>query len=97
MRNGYNGHNEVLIPTLLKKAGFSIADLSDDDNNITPKLSFCTQKTMRWRPVFLFLGNKKNTLYHPVKQKVSLRQFYIYVKRSITNNKRYRRSMLPAK
>jgi hypothetical protein len=89
LRNGYSGHHEVLLPTLLNKQGFTIADLSNEDNHLTPWFSFCTLRTMRWKPVFLFTGIKKNTLYHPVKAKISFAQLLIYLERSIKNKKKY--------
>lgn len=89
LKGGYSGHHEVLLPTLLKKAGFKMADLGSDDNHVTPALSYCTLGTMRWKPVFLVAGSKKNKLYHPLKSKVTLKQLLVYFKRTINGQKKY--------
>ncbi|MBL7699005.1 MAG: hypothetical protein JNK79_12650 [Chitinophagaceae bacterium] len=89
LKNGFRGHHEVLLPTMLKRGGYSIADFSTEANNITPNLSFCTLKTMRWLPVFLFIGNNKNKLYHPVKANVSFSQVMEYIRRTFKGKKRY--------
>ena len=89
LKNGYSGHHEVLLPSLLRKEGFKIADFGSVDNHVTPKLSYCTLGTMRWKPVFFFPGNKKNKLYHPVKLKVTFKQFLVLIKRTIYNQTEY--------
>lgn len=89
LRNGYSGHHEVVLPTLVKKKRFAMADFGTQENHLTPRLSLCTLNTMRWKPVFLALGNKKNKLYHPVKEKITLLQFMVYIKRTILSKKRY--------
>lgn len=89
LKGGYSGHHEVLLPTLLQKAGFKMADLGSDDNHITPGLSYCTLSTMRFKPVFLIPGNQKNKLYHPAKPKVTWRQVMVYFKRTIYRQKKY--------
>ncbi len=89
LKGGYSGHHEVLLPTLLKKAGFTIADFGTEDNHVTPRLSYCTLSTMRWKPVFLVPANKKNKLYHPAKSKVTLRQILVYFKRTVYKQKKY--------
>ena len=89
LKNGYSGHHEVLYPTLIDKAGFKMADFSTEENYITPTLGYCTLRTMRWKPVFLLVGFKRNKLYHPVKPKITLRQFLVFVKRTFLNEKKY--------
>ncbi len=89
LKQGNVGHHEVLLPTLLYKAGFSLADFSNKENHLTPILSLCTLRTMRWKPVFIIRGTRKNTLYHPVKSKLTFNQFYDYLNRSIRNKKEY--------
>lgn len=89
LKNGHRGHHEVLLPTMLRRGGFSIADFSTEANHITPNLSFCTLKTMRWLPVFLFVGNNKNKLYHPVKAEIKFSQVMEYIRRTFKNKKEY--------
>lgn len=89
LRNGYRGHHEVLLPSILLKGGFSIADFGAEENNVTPHLSFCTLRTMRWLPVFLFVGSNRNKLYHPVKANITFSQVVEYVRRTFKNKKEY--------
>ncbi|MBA2562962.1 MAG: DUF3405 domain-containing protein [Chitinophagaceae bacterium] len=89
LKGGFSGHHEVLLPTLLIKEKFKIADFGTEDNFVTPVLSFCTLSTMRWKPVFLFPGNKKNKLYHPSKSTVTFMQILVYVKRTLFNQTAY--------
>lgn len=89
LRNGCTGHHEVLLPTLLSLEGFSLADLATDENNFTPCLKLCTLGTMRWQPVFFSVGRNKNSLYHPVKGSLSLRQVMVFIRRTIRNRKKY--------
>jgi len=89
LKEGYSGHHEVLMPTLLKNAGFKLADFGTKGNHVTSTLSYCTLTTMRWKPVFFVPGFKKNKLYHPVKAKVTFRQVLVYVKRTIYNQTEY--------
>jgi hypothetical protein len=91
LKKGYRGHHEVLMPTLLYKAGFKLADLGSVENHLTPHLSFNTLKTMRWKPVFLRPGNKKNTIYHPVKADITFALIMEYLERTWKNNKEYLR------
>lgn len=89
LKNGYRGHHEVLLPSLLMRGGFSIADFSTEENKVTPNLSFCTPRTMRWLPVYLFVGNDPNKLYHPVKAKISFNQVMELIRRTVKNKKEY--------
>lgn len=89
LKAGCRGHHEVLLPSLLSRGGFSLADLSAQENELTPALSFCTLATMRYKPVFVMTGSYKNLLYHPVKEKISLKELIVYVKRTIEKRKEY--------
>ena len=71
LKSGYMRHHEVLIPTVLRNNGFTLADLSNTANGLTPVLSVCTLHTMRWKPVVVFPGILRNKLYHPVKAKIT--------------------------
>lgn len=74
------GHHEVLLPTLLNQTGFEIMDFGGEGkfvlpgfenkfyiNNTVNKYGNLLDGSMRWRPVFKFLGSEENKLYHPVK------------------------------
>jgi len=88
LKNGYSGHHEVLLATLLINSGYVVEDLSSINNNVTRNLNFCTLQTMRWKPIVLFMGRQKNKLFHPIKPQLSFKQLLIYVKRiSLSENK----------
>lgn len=75
--NGWCGHHEVLFPTLLFNGGFDLVDFGGDGSFVIPgnenKYYIGSQShdlntgTMRYRPIFNFVGEIKNKLYHPVK------------------------------
>lgn len=89
LKNGYRGHHEVLLPSLLQRGGFSIADFSTEENQVTPVLSFCTPRTMRWLPVYLSVGNMRNKLYHPVKSKIGFSHLLEYIRRTVEGRTEY--------
>lgn len=89
LKNGYRGHHEVLLPTLLRSGGYTLADLGSDENHVTPCLSLCTLGTMRWKPVFFRPGPKKNHLYHPVKANINYNQFMEYIRRNLSKKTDY--------
>ncbi len=79
----WSGHYEVMLVTLLREGGFSIADFGgtgefvlpgyenkfylSNSPNVDGKLA---DGTMRYRPVFQNLGGEANKLYHPIKPRV---------------------------
>jgi hypothetical protein len=79
-QDGWRGHPEVLIPTLLDNQGYTLMDFGGDGAFSLPELKntfytsgstqdgipnpFCT---MRWRPLRARAGVSKNKIYHPVK------------------------------
>jgi hypothetical protein len=78
--DGWIGHHEVLLPTLLKYGGYQIADFGGDGKYVLPGFEnrfYYANKpfpadptenaTMRFRPPYDKPGNKPNKLYHPVK------------------------------
>jgi hypothetical protein len=76
LRDGWCGHPEVLIPTLLSEKGFTISDFGGNGAFVAPgnRNRFYIngpRGTMRWRPSFAAAGRRKNKLYHPVKPKNS--------------------------
>jgi hypothetical protein len=78
--DGWRGHNEVSLPTLLLHGGYKIMDFGGDGEFTLPGLTntaytshglrngllnpFCT---MRWRPSRGRAGFRRNKIYHPVK------------------------------
>lgn len=67
-REGWQGHNEVLLPTLLADGGFRVADLSGQGPfGAAIEHGFYTTGTIKWRPPRWRSGSRPNTLYHPVK------------------------------
>lgn len=79
LTSGCFGHHEVLIPTLLHKAGYSLGDFGGEGEFVDPyfKNLFYNDEeikdgaeitsTVRWRPIMLQTGCLMNKLYHPVK------------------------------
>jgi hypothetical protein len=67
--DGWMGHHEVLLPTLLYHNNFSLMDFGGNGHFVPPGFSneFYTRQTFRWRPVFRMAGSLQNKLYHPVK------------------------------
>jgi hypothetical protein len=84
-RDGWQGHPEVLIPTLLVNRGYTLLDFGGDGEFVMPSLRntfytsgstkdgvpnpFCT---VRWRPSGSRVGIRKNKIYHPVKPESGL-------------------------
>lgn len=66
---GWCGHFELLIPTLLFHGGFQLRDIGGGGQFVVPgeKNRFYTTKTFRHAPPFRQIGWRKNKLYHPVK------------------------------
>jgi hypothetical protein len=80
LTNGWRGHHEVLMPTLLFLEGFKIIDfggigdfvLSGNENKYyidehADKHGYLSRGTMRYRPAITELEIESNKLYHPVK------------------------------
>lgn len=67
MRRGWCGHFEATIPTILKKNDLKIKDI----NKIS---KFYTENSHSWLPLFV-QDFKKNTIYHPVKEKITSTQY----------------------
>lgn len=78
---GWQGHHEVLFPTLLNAAGFDLMDfggkgefVSTGDENKFYLGNYAQnsyledeEPTFRWRPIHQKIGEIPNKLYHPVK------------------------------
>lgn len=78
--NGWTGHHEVSIPTLLNEAGFKIYDLGGQGSFAHPDYKFykkgemdscgeLNSGSMRFRPLIKAEEIDKEFLYHPVKIK----------------------------
>jgi hypothetical protein len=71
--DGWMGHYEVSMATLLNLNGFQIEELGGD-SPFTPRdrrgRFYRIEETLRWRPEFTpeAVRNRPNTLFHPVKQ-----------------------------
>lgn len=79
---GWQGHHEVLFPTLLNAAGFDLMDFGGRGEFVSQgnenKFYFGnynqnseienTESTFRWRPIHQKIGKIPNKLYHPVKE-----------------------------
>jgi hypothetical protein len=82
LREGWHGHYEALIVTLLHYCQFSLLDLGGDGSFTPPELrgtyySSTTRTdgslsdpdtTLRYRPIAEQAGKYQNMLYHPVKE-----------------------------
>ena len=67
MQDGWSGHHEVLMPTLLYNNGFKISDFGGD-GSFVPKgqeNKFYTHESMSHLPIEL--GAVMNRIYHPIK------------------------------
>ena len=68
LNNGWKGHHEVLIPTLIYNQGLTLEDFGGEGLfvHIENKGRFYDNSTMGIKPVFP--TDKKNYFFHPVKQ-----------------------------
>ncbi len=69
LKEGWSGHHEVLIPSLLLNKRYSIADMGGTGSFVKTgsENRFYTKDTMSHLP--LELGTRTDCLYHPVKEK----------------------------
>jgi hypothetical protein len=81
LADGWTGHHEVLLPTLLYRNGYSIMDFGGEGDFVmagnenrfytsgTPHLNGDLKDgTMRFRPAWNAVGADMNKLYHPIKE-----------------------------
>ena len=66
MRKGWFGHFEAIVPTVLAKCGQIMRDMSGN--------GFYTENTHSWTPLRV-LPMKPNKIYHPIKEKISKREY----------------------
>jgi len=59
-REGWKGHYEVLLPTLLRRNGYEVRDLNEFGPWYRPE-------QFRWRPPMWTAGHTADELYHPIK------------------------------
>lgn len=69
LKSGWQGHHEVLIPTILHLVDYKIVDFGGNGSFVPTGFEdkFYNEKTLSFIP--LVLGNKPNTIYHPIKEK----------------------------
>ncbi len=73
LRDGWKGHQEVVLATLLYHNGFELRDFGGNGSFVKPGdenrfyLSNSDNSTVRWRPPFKKIGQNDQKLYHPVK------------------------------
>jgi len=94
--SGWSGHHEVLLSTILHSNEFSLLDFGGKGDFVQPRdknrfYTSCslstgglkTFGTILYRPVRACEGKRKNTLYHPVKDRSSvegpLRKIFIAI------------------
>lgn len=70
LNDGWEGHNEILIATLLKMGGYSVVDFGCDGDYVfkNNKGLFYNKNTYRYLPIYEETGEIKNFIYHPVKK-----------------------------
>jgi hypothetical protein len=76
-RAGWTGHQEVIIPTLLRFSGHKVRDINDASPAHRARRFYISRSeqngaleefgTIRYRPASPHAGLRSNTLYHPVK------------------------------
>ncbi|MBD0254390.1 MAG: hypothetical protein ICV83_01625, partial [Cytophagales bacterium] len=79
----WSGHYEVMLATLLREGGFTMADFGGTGDFVLPgyenkfylsnspnQRGELTDGTMRYRPVFEAIGGEADKLYHPIKPRV---------------------------
>jgi len=68
MSNGWYGHQEVLMPTLFKKEGYTLTDIGGHGPFVPAGFEdkFYNDDSMSHLPVEF--GDKQNFLYHPIKE-----------------------------
>ena len=77
-REGWCGHAEATIPTILRRAGLQLEDLGGRGPFVPPERRnrfYSSSRldrnlfpgTLRYRPVFGHIGRRRNRLWHPVK------------------------------
>lgn len=72
--NGWLGHFEAIVPTVLTRHGLAIHDMSEK--------GFYTEDTHTWTPLRI-QPMKPNMIYHPIKEKISKKTYRKYCLLSI--------------
>jgi len=83
-RAGWTGHQEVIIPTLLRHFGLKVRDINDASPAHRARRFYVSRSdqngaleefgTVRYRPARAHAGLRSNMLYHPVKPVSMIRQ-----------------------
>lgn len=74
MRNGWRGHFEALLPTIIARHGLSMHDMDEEE--------FYTNDSHTWTPLQV-QPIIPNMIYHPIKEKISKRTYRHYCLLSI--------------
>lgn len=79
MRNGWRGHFEGVVPTVLIKNGLTLRDLNGKGYGLAERVNphFYSDSTHDCSPLHV-QSFKKNMIYHPIKEKVSKKTYQRY-------------------
>ncbi len=69
-QEGWKGHNEVFLPTILNHSHFSLSDFGGEGSFVPPRRVnkyYIAKLTMRYRPIHERTRFYRNKIYHPVK------------------------------
>lgn len=74
LKNGWSGHHEVSIPTILYNKGYKLKDMGGTGSFVPffLKNRFYTRETHHFLPVKM--GEQPNKIYHPIKEKYMEKQ-----------------------
>lgn len=70
LSDGWVGHNEIILASLLKNGGYSVVDFGGNNSytcNGNEGL-FYNNETHRYLPIYEEMGEIENFIYHPVKK-----------------------------
>lgn len=88
MRNGWRGHFEAIVPTVIAKHGMSMRDFGGTGRFVRngDEYRFYKGKTLTWLPLSV-QTMKPNMIYHPVKEKIGDKSYRRYCLISIVSER----------